>query len=269
MFSLINFPRPTFSWIDAFFHPVLRDHVITINKIEIPKIKTHQVTALFHKRQASRFERKIGSNWKTERDSGTGRKKMEISRVNSFKGNQGDHSVSEFSEAELSSSQDDFEGGTIEVKGGIRERKDRIRVSKPPRIRGRYEKVGKMVDRGEMEMKMYAKKVDLFLEESADLFAYQDYHDLIRPDEPQEKIDWYYETGDNYRLDEYTRWRSKENKKFELEYVPVPPKDGVNYIPPLFRFSYELWIWKVGIQNSAKIKNKYFNPEVCNINEVE
>ena len=59
-----NFEIPTARWIKAFFHPTLRDHVITINEINFPRVKSDEVIAMFHNYQAKDFKKIIKNKLK-------------------------------------------------------------------------------------------------------------------------------------------------------------------------------------------------------------
>lgn len=45
--------------MNAFNHPTLRDHIITINEVNFPEVEPNKVKALFHNRINDQFEYKI------------------------------------------------------------------------------------------------------------------------------------------------------------------------------------------------------------------
>jgi hypothetical protein len=50
---------PTTKCLNSFFHPVLRDHIITVNEVSFPIVSTEKVKGLMHNRISSNFEYKM------------------------------------------------------------------------------------------------------------------------------------------------------------------------------------------------------------------
>ena len=111
--------------------------------------------------------------------------------------------------------------------------------------------------------KSYSKAVDLYFEDHSSLFWYQGYDESMEPDEPEYDAANYMNIEDDFRIDEYVEGRPEDQRTWTLNYIPVPAIDGMNYMPPPFRHDYEICIWKIDTHNSAKIKQNYFTPEVC------
>ena len=103
-----------------------------------------------------------------------------------------------------------------------------------------------------------------YLEDHSSLFGYQDYDESMQPDDPEYDLDNYFNPNDKIRIDEYSADRPKDERLTYLKYSQIPPIDGMHYMPPPFRHKFEIWIWRVDIQNVAKIKHYYFTPEVIN-----
>ena len=60
-----DFDFPSARWLNAFFHPSLRDHVITINEVNFPQVEAEQITSLFHHRQSDHFEEKMRNKYES------------------------------------------------------------------------------------------------------------------------------------------------------------------------------------------------------------
>ena len=60
-----DFDFPSARWLNAFFHPSLRDHVITINEVNFPQVEAEQITSLFHHRQSDDFEEMMRNKYES------------------------------------------------------------------------------------------------------------------------------------------------------------------------------------------------------------
>ena len=54
---------PTTKLINAFFHPTLRDHIITLNQILFPEVESCSVAGLIHDKIRGEFESKIQNHY--------------------------------------------------------------------------------------------------------------------------------------------------------------------------------------------------------------
>jgi len=54
---------PTTKCLNAFFHPTLRDHIITVNEICFPLVESTNVKGLFHNKISDEFEDKISQHY--------------------------------------------------------------------------------------------------------------------------------------------------------------------------------------------------------------
>ena len=278
---------PSARCLNAFFHPSLKDHVITINEIKFPKIKSGQAVAMFHNRQSADFENKMRSKYEESVSHLIVKRRKKLGNNLAYRNKSEEESFpDEPDSSQWEESDSDFEGGQKEKlqkrnsaksKQKTKQRpkpakrmnkRNQIVVSDPPKLKGSYPKIdsktslSKKIGESRLNSKMYSAAVDLYLEDHSSLFGYQDYDESMRPDEPEHDQANYLYSEDKYRLDEYSEERNEYSRNVFLGYSPIPPIDDMHYFPPPFRNRYELCIWRIDLQNVAKIKHWYFTPEV-------
>ena len=282
-----DFEAPSTKCLKAFFHPTLRDHVITINEVNFPKVKAEQVTTLFHNRQSDGFENKIRNKYIDSVSHLIVKRRKKLNQNVTFRNRSEDESFpSEPDSSEWEGSDSNFEGGQNEKPrtrnsfkskpkpNPNKEQKRKVNINNqiiindPPKLKGSYPKtssknlITKQLGENQTNAKNYSKAVDLYLEDHCSLFSYQDYDESMKPDEPEDDTANYLYSGDKYRIDEYSAERDKYNRYWYLYYNPIPSVDDLIYLPPPFRSKFEICVWRIDIQNVAKIKHSYFTPEV-------
>ena len=146
--------RLLFSW----FHPVLKDHYISVNRIWFPKVNADQIVALHHDRQSKHLTEKLNFYYNTKSNERNTRERIRLSSANSFKNNSGDSSVPEiFDSFELNERSMLLEGGDNENIKSKRSRshikiqdqsstividsRNRINISVPPKLKGKHPKI--------------------------------------------------------------------------------------------------------------------------------
>ena len=282
-----NIEFPSTRCLNAFFHPSLRDHVITINEVNFPKIKADQISAMFHNRQSADFENKMRSKYEQSVSHLIVKRRKKLGNNLAYRDKSEEESFpDEPSSSEWEESDSDFEGGQkekLKKRNSIKSKHDKkhkpkttrrtnkknqIVINDPPKLKGSYPKIdsksslSKKFGEDRLNSKMYSTAVNLYLEDHSSLFGYQDYDESMMPDEPEHDLANYLYSEDKYRLDEYSEERNEYDRSVFLGYTSIPPIDGMHYFPPPFRNKYEISIWRVDLQNVAKIKHWYFTPEV-------
>jgi hypothetical protein len=113
---------------------------------------------------------------------------------------------------------------------------------------------------------IYDIAVEMYLKDKFSLFKYQSFNPLFMKNLAEDEGEGEGE-GDN-EFDFEPDERSKLNKdNFEIPdsdgqtFSRVDGYKGRMYIPPVFRHSYQLSIWKVDDFGVVKIVNKYFTPK--------
>ena len=133
-------------------------------------------------------------------------------------------------------------------------RSNEILIDMIPKVKGQYPKIltknaeDKINNENMQFGESYNYAIDLLMEEENNILSYQDF------DESMKTI--HREIGEN--------GEQNIDRKYgiNLNFNKLPEYQGTNYVPPPFRHKYELCIWKIDTHNVAKIRNKYFTPEV-------
>ena len=133
-------------------------------------------------------------------------------------------------------------------------RNNEIFIDMPPKVKGAYPRIptktaeDKIYNEKMKLSEVYNRAVDIFMEEENVFLTYQNFDESMKPDIPENEDGE--AIGPNRNYGAY------------LYFNKLPEYQGSNYVPPPFRHKYELCIWKIDSHNVAKIKNKYFTPEV-------
>lgn len=173
---------------------------------------------------------------------------------------------------------DSFDDDLI-AEGGQKDNKvaDRpgVKNHRMPKVKGEYpkivsqQKLRKLKQEQKSQAKTFNKAVDLYLEENNVLFDYKGYDESLKPNEPNARNPELYENYNinDKRKDEYNPPDEEAGYYYAPEsnyvsFTDMPDKDGLKYVPPLFREKYELCIWKLDTHNIVKVKSRYFTPQV-------
>ena len=284
-----RFEFPSARCLNAFFHPTLRDCVITINEIKFPKVKADQVICLFHDLQSENFENKMKNKYVDSVSHLIVIRRNKLGTNLLFKKEENENNEStpkEPNTSEFFESSSSYEGGQEEFEyqprsASIKSTKahpnqkvkrrvdthNQIVINAPPKLKGVYPKIDTKIYESKKlseiynNSKVYSKAVDLYLEDHSSLFGYQDFDESMKPDEQERDPANYINPDDEFRIDEYLPEKLGETRILELLYSPIPVIDELCYMPPPFRHKFEIWVWRVDTHNASKIKHWYFTPE--------
>lgn len=167
------------------------------------------------------------------------------------------------------------EGDLIDLKKLGFNATNQIIVDEPPNIKGKYSKV-----RNRLYLKQLKKKlanaqksinmaVDAYLNKHLihipkdDMKRFEE-NIMARQDEDENASLYDSEDLSDYSFDEEMMMRKEDGNVLpeEIKYVEIPSVNNHKYIPPPFRYKYEICYWKLNTHNIVKLKSYYFTPQV-------
>ena len=110
------------------------------------------------------------------------------------------------------------------------------------------------------ERNIYDKAIELYIRDNYDLFKYQGYNRLLtNQDQDSEERSDYEQNSMDFEMpskEDFDEFESS-GTKFSL----FNGWKGWMYIPPVFKESYQLSMWKIEQFGVVKVMNKYFTPK--------
>ena len=113
------------------------------------------------------------------------------------------------------------------------------------------------------ENNIYDKAIELFLKDKFKLFEYQNYNPLFTTNLAESDSD--NEQKKEKEIDErckFTKQNFREFTYLEQKFLPISGWNESMYVPPAFKDSYQLSIWKIENFGVIKIIDKYFTPKI-------
>lgn len=117
----------------------------------------------------------------------------------------------------------------------------------------------------------------MFIEDNNLYYSYRGLDEDLLDDDTVDRFEKFDESHDikNLYSGHYVYWNELESYPYnqtmnmydtnQLVYLDVPKYQGMSYLPPPFWEQYEACIWKVDGNSVAKVRHRYFTPEVRNL----
>lgn len=135
---------PMTKCLKVFFHPTIRDHIITVNEVNFPTVDSDKVHALFHNKIRDPFEEKIRDVYMTAAGRFEARRRVKVAdNPNIRKSTEDSDSMPYEPSSSLWSDDEDslYEGGQkdpLKIKKSLN--KSRIRLTKSKSNKWRWKK---------------------------------------------------------------------------------------------------------------------------------
>ena len=279
---------PTTKLINAFFHPTLRDHIITLNQILFPETESCSVVGLIHDKIRGEFESKIQNHYMNAAEKFEAKRRVKQlknvkiqnkKRTERFKSSSSDETLSLYWAENFSETS--YEGGRKEKVGNKRNiKRNQVdwRCSKAIKqkshfidcfkIKGTYSKISSEISKSKNskqnldKQRCLDKAIDMYFQDKDVYLSYKGYDYALQVEPNSETPNLLINAELNIKIDDYWLERpSSYNTPLFLEYSPIPKINNMSYVPPPFREKYEICIWKIDSRGCTKIKSSYFSPD--------
>lgn len=114
------------------------------------------------------------------------------------------------------------------------------------------------------ENNVYDRAIELFLNDKFKLFEYQNYNPLFSMKANDSDSDNDHDKPKVKEIDERSKLTKESFKEFtylEQDFAQINGWKGGMYVPPAFKDSYQLSIWKIENFGVIKVIDKYFTPK--------
>ena len=238
---------PMTKLINAFFHPTLRDHIITLNEVKFPDIDWSKVKGLIPDKNRNEFEVKIKNQYMSAAEKYEAKRKVKQTRnlnIHNKKKTEKLPSSDDTYSLNWSEnfSESSYEGGEeehLDRKKTLNRKQIRLRSSKSlkpnvtpkdiMKIVGDYPKVSTQKSRlKEINQKInsqrnFNKAVDMFMQDRNEFLSYKGF-------------DFALQTGPNSETFKFSS-RPEENSKIGdqiserlITYSPIPKYENMSYV---------------------------------------